>query len=158
MTLSCCVLWWPEKNWPFCCCLQEVYAFFITAKNKWCQLKNLAANVNHIIVTRLREVYSDLGWLPQGCHDPEAVECVGTKFSANGTIKTLLSCDPFPEIAFAGKTLCKRMLHYYQNNVNELFRVLLMAWWSALIQSQVILLMQHQSHVSLPAISGTGLK
>lgn len=130
MTLSCCVLWWREKLTFLLLLTGRVHFFFITATNKWCQLKNLAANVNHIIATRSREVYSDLGWLPQGCHDPEAVECVGTKFSANGTIKTLLSCNPFPEIAFVGKTLRKRMLHYYQNNVNELFRVLLMAWWS----------------------------
>lgn len=60
-----------EKPWPFCCSLQEVYYYLIKEKTKQtAPIKNVAANLNHITVTRLREVYSALGWLPPVCHDP----------------------------------------------------------------------------------------
>lgn len=42
--------------------------------------------------------------MPRGCHDPEAAESVGAKFSANVTIKVSLSCNTVPKIALAGKT------------------------------------------------------
>lgn len=58
-------------------------------------IKNLSDNVNHIIVPRLREVYSVLGWLPEGCHDPEAAQTVVTKFSANVMMELRLSCNDF---------------------------------------------------------------
>lgn len=103
MNLSCCVLWW----WKNCDLSVPAYRkctlFFINRKKQIVPIKNLAANVNHIIVTRLREVYSFLGWLPLGCHDPEAAESVGTKFSANVTIKVSLSCNTVPKITFTGK-------------------------------------------------------
>lgn len=46
-------------------------------------MKHAAANVNHIIVTRFREVYSDLGWLPRKLHDLEAAESVEAKLSVS---------------------------------------------------------------------------
>lgn len=48
---------------PLCYCLQEEPAFFILTRKKaqMVPIKNLSDNVNHIIVTRLREVYSVLG-------------------------------------------------------------------------------------------------
>lgn len=38
--------------------------------------RNLAANVNYVIVTRVTEVYLDLGWLAEGSREPEAAESV----------------------------------------------------------------------------------
>lgn len=82
-------------------------------------IKNVA-NVNHIIVYRFREVYSDLGWLTRGCHDLGAAESVGAKFRANGWIKLSMSDNTVPKIAFADKRLRKWMLYYDQSHVNEL--------------------------------------
>lgn len=83
---------------PLCYCLQEEHAFFLILTREKAQMvpiKNISDNVNHIMVTRLREVYSVLGWLPEGYHDPEAAQRVVTKFSANVTIELWLSCNVF---------------------------------------------------------------
>lgn len=50
---------------PLCYCLQEEHALFFSLlrkkKAQMVPIKNLSDNVSHIIVTRLREVYSVLG-------------------------------------------------------------------------------------------------
>lgn len=109
-----------EKLWPLCCCLQEVYTFFfiIRKKIKWCQL-NLSASVNHTNVTGLREVYSDLGWLPLGVMTQRVSRVLGLNLVLM-VVKGLLSCNIVPKIACACKILRTWMLYYYQNNVNEL--------------------------------------
>lgn len=78
MSLPCCVLWW-WKNCDLSVAAYRKGTLFssLLKKNKkkkkqpnktkqMVPIKNPAANVNQIIVTRLREVYSDLGWLPWG--------------------------------------------------------------------------------------------
>lgn len=82
-----------EKPWPLWHGLQEI----LGKKQQMLPIKNSEANVNHIIVARFREVYSDLGWLPGEHHDPEAAERVWAKLRAS------FSYDTGPKIAFAGK-------------------------------------------------------
>lgn len=53
---------------------KEKQKIIIRKTKQMVPIKNVTADVNHIIVSRFREVYSDLGWLPRECHDPEAAE------------------------------------------------------------------------------------
>lgn len=92
-------------------------------QNKWCQLKNAVANVNHVILTRFGEVYSDVGWRPREPRDPKAAESVGAKLSAS------LS-NTAPKKAFAGKGLANACYITVTIELMNFRGVYLMTCWS----------------------------